>query len=107
MSELRFQILGALLGCRPEVNLVFHDHDRTGQDDRDADEWGRPFDHLQKVGRESVSKKVSGFLVLTTQARPFEPVDAAASILGALANLHQLIEEKGAVVTHETLPSIF
>jgi PAS domain S-box-containing protein len=47
-----------------------------------------------------------GFLVLTTQAGPFEPVDAAASILGALANLHQLIEEKGAVVTHDPLPSI-
>ena len=47
-----------------------------------------------------------GFLVLTTQARPFEPVDAAASILGALANLHQVIEEREAVVTHDPLPSI-
>ena len=34
MSELRFQIRGALLGCRPEVKLVVHDRDRTGQDDR-------------------------------------------------------------------------
>ena len=47
-----------------------------------------------------------GFLVLTTQASPFEPVDAAASIFGALANLHQVIEERGAVVTHDPLPSI-
>ena len=47
-----------------------------------------------------------GFLVLTTQAGHFEPVDAAASILGALANLHQVIEEREAVVTHDPLPSI-
>ena len=47
-----------------------------------------------------------GFLVLTTQASPFEPVDAAASIFGALANLHQVIEEREAVVTHDPLPSI-
>ena len=46
-----------------------------------------------------------GFLVLTTQAKILEPVDAADSIL-VLANLHQVIEEKGAVVTHDPLPSI-
>jgi signal transduction histidine kinase len=33
-------------------------------------------------------------------------VDAAAAILGALANLHQVIEERGAMVTHDPLPSI-
>ena len=41
-----------------------------------------------------------GFLVLTTQAGPFELVDAPVSLLRALASLHQVIEEREAVVTH-------
>jgi hypothetical protein len=32
------------------------DRDRTGQDDRDADEWDRPFDHLQ-CGEDSADRR--------------------------------------------------
>jgi light-regulated signal transduction histidine kinase (bacteriophytochrome) len=40
------------------------------------------------------------------QAKAFEPVDCAAGLDRALANLNAAIEESGAVVTHDPLPAV-
>ncbi|MCZ6789783.1 MAG: ATP-binding protein [Chloroflexi bacterium] len=43
---------------------------------------------------------------LQTQARPFEPCDLSALLDRVLGNLQITLEETGAVVTHDSLPSV-
>lgn len=43
---------------------------------------------------------------LGTEGRPFDPTDCGAVLQQALANLHAAIEESGATVTYESLPTI-
>ena len=41
-----------------------------------------------------------------TRGKPFEPVDCEAILEQVLANLKLAIEESGAVITHDTLPTV-
>jgi len=43
---------------------------------------------------------------LGTQGQPFQPTDCTGVLEGALANLQVAIEESGAVITHDPLPSV-
>jgi light-regulated signal transduction histidine kinase (bacteriophytochrome) len=43
---------------------------------------------------------------VTTQGRAFERIDSQTALAGAIANLDTVIEETGARVTHDTLPTV-
>jgi hypothetical protein len=41
-----------------------------------------------------------------TQGKPFAPTDCEQALAGALANLRLAVEESGAVITHDPLPTL-
>jgi light-regulated signal transduction histidine kinase (bacteriophytochrome) len=55
---------------------------------------------------QALIKDLLMYARLGTEGRPFDPTDCSAVLQQALANLHAAIEESGATVTYESLPTI-
>jgi signal transduction histidine kinase/DNA-binding LacI/PurR family transcriptional regulator len=77
----------------------------AGQLDEDADE----FIAFAVDGAERMQALINDLLQysrVTTHGKPFAPTDCTAVLDHALANLKVAIEESGAVVTHDSLPTV-
>jgi len=73
--------------------------------DGEADEYiGFAIDGALQM--QALLRDLLTFLNVSTYTRPFEPVDCASTLAWALAVLQPLIEETGATVTHDDLPTI-
>lgn len=76
-----------------------------GRLDDDADEFIR----YAVEGAERMADLINGLLVYSrvgSRARPRHPVDTQAALQHALANLKEAIDESGAVVTSDGLPTV-
>ncbi|MDY6964706.1 MAG: PAS domain S-box protein [Halobacteriota archaeon] len=76
-----------------------------GKLDSDADE----FIHFAVDGATRMQRMINDLLTYSrvgTRGRPFEETDCEAVIGSALINLEVRVEESGAVVTHDPLPTI-
>lgn len=76
-----------------------------GQLDSDADEF-IAYIVDGAVRMKQLINDLLAYSRLSTQAKEFEPVDCQAILSQALINLGMAIEESGAVVTHDPLPTI-
>jgi len=76
-----------------------------GQLDSDADAF-IAFALEGATRMQALIKDLLMYARLGTEGRPFNPTDCGAVLQQALANLHAAIEENGATVTCETLPTI-
>ncbi|MFQ6080820.1 MAG: ATP-binding protein [Candidatus Bathyarchaeia archaeon] len=76
-----------------------------GKLDADADE----FIAYAMDGANHMQRMINDLLAYSrvgTRGKPFEPTDCAAVLDQALANLQVAIEESGAVITHDPLPTV-
>ncbi|MGH8056619.1 MAG: ATP-binding protein [Candidatus Entotheonellia bacterium] len=76
-----------------------------GQLDSDADAF-IAFALEGATRMQALIKDLLMYARLGTEGRPFDPTDCSAVLQQALANLHAAIEESGATVTYESLPTI-
>jgi signal transduction histidine kinase len=76
-----------------------------GRLDADADEFiGYAVDGTIRM--QALINDILSYSRVETRAKPFEPIDCAAVLDRTLKNLSVLIEESGAVVTHDRLPTL-
>jgi PAS domain S-box-containing protein len=73
--------------------------------DPDADDFiGYAVDGVHRM--ENLINDLLDFSRVGTQAKPFKPIDTGAALDQALANLRVAIDESGAVITRDDLPTV-
>ena len=76
-----------------------------GRLDADADEFiGYAVEGVTRM--QELINDLLAYSRVGTRAKPFEPTDVGAVLERTLVNLQPAIEESGAVVTHDRLPTI-
>ncbi len=76
-----------------------------GKLDSDADEFiGFAVDGANRM--QTLIQDLLAFSRVGTRGKPFEPTDCEAVLEQVLTNLKVTIEERGAVVTHDALPTV-
>jgi signal transduction histidine kinase len=76
-----------------------------GKLDSDADEFiGFAVDGVNRM--QGLIKDLLAYSRVGTRGKDFEPTDCTATLSEALSNLKVAIEESGAVVTHDPLPTV-